>query len=354
MVNPLISKQKPFLIYLMLWSFIVVLHSIFVYQYFSATAWQIALLDAAIFNFVFSIMGIGIWYAVAYNNFENRNFISLLLIQLVIGFVFIICWFWLSFALLKLILSTQSAYIALIKSTLSWRLLVGFFYFIILVLIFYTIINYQSLQIRKANEAELRHLINEAELSNLKSQLNPHFIFNSLNSISALTISQPKQARDMIIKLSDFLRYSLRAENKEQLVTLQEELENIEKYLSIEKIRFGDRLQVSKNIAVQPEHFKIPTFILQPIFENAIKHGVYESLEPVIIKISVANDNNWLLIKVCNNFDPDGMVHKGAGIGIPNIRNRLKLIYGNPDLLNIKSEENSYEVALVLPQDLKT
>ena len=351
MVNPLISKQKSFLVYLMLWSFIAMLHSIFIYQYFSGNAWQIALLDAAVFNFIFAIMGIGIWYAVAYNNYENRNFISLLLIQLVIGLVFVFCWFWLSLAVLKLILTTESGYVAIIKSTISWRLLIGFFYYIIQVLVCYTIINYQLLQIRKANEAELRHLINEAELSNLKSQLNPHFIFNSLNSISALTISQPKQAQDMIIKLSEFLRYSLRAENNEQLVTLQEELDNIEKYLAIEKIRFGDRLQVVKNITVQTNSYNIPTFILQPIFENAIKHGVYESLEPVIIKISVAHDHDWLLIKISNNFDPDGMQHKGAGIGIPNIRNRLKLIYGNPDLLKISNQESIYDVELVIPQN---
>jgi sensor histidine kinase YesM len=334
----------------MLWSIIVILHSIFIFHYFSGNIWRLAMLDGTIFNFTFALMGIGIWYAVAYNNFENRNFFSIILINLVIGIVFVAAWFWISFTLLKMILPEDAIYLPLVKATTTWRLLIGFFYYVILVLIFYTNINYQSLQVRKANEAEMQNLINQAELSNLKAQLNPHFIFNSLNSISALTVSQPRQAREMIIKLSEFLRYSLRQENKEQLVTLQEELANIDKYLAIEKIRFGDRLQIDKAITVAPENFRIPIFILQPLFENAIKHGVYESIEPVIIQINISLDQDWLLIKVNNNYDPEAIIRKGAGIGLPNIRNRLKLIYGNPDLLTVSKKDNIFIVELVIPQ----
>lgn len=350
MVNPVISQRKPFLLYLLLWSIIAVLHSYFIYQYFPNNSWSLSLLDGLVFNFVFAWLGIGVWYAVAYNNFENRNFFSIILINLVIGVLLVFVWYWLSFTIMKILLPEDAAYLPLIKASISWRMLVGFFYFVILVLIFYAIINYHSLQMRKANEAELQSLVDQAELSNLKAQMNPHFIFNSLNSISALTINQPRQAREMIIKLSEFLRYSLRQQNKEQLVTLMEELTNIEKYLAIEKIRFGERLQVAKSIEVNPEDYRIPIFILQPLFENAIKHGVYESIAPILIEFGIKQDNNWVVIKISNNFDPEATTRKGAGIGLQNIRNRLKLIYGNPELISIKKEEANFKVELVIPQ----
>lgn len=351
MLNPIISKQKSFLFYILLWSMIIILHSIFIYHNTPEISWSIALLDGAVFNIVFAIMAIGVWYAVAYNDFESRSFISIVSIHLVIGLVFVVAWFWLSFSLQKLLVPADEVYLSFLKSNSLWRLLIGFFYYVILVLIFYSIINYRSLQLRKANEAELQNLINEAELSNLKAQLNPHFIFNSLNSISALAISQPKKAREMIIKLSEFLRYSLRQENKAQLVTLQEEMANIDKYLAIEKIRFAERLQINMDINVNTEDFRIPIFILQPIFENAIKHGVYESIEPVVVQVKMSQDKDWLLIKINNNYDPEVTQKKGAGIGLKNIKNRLKLIYGNPDLLTIKKDNYIFKVELVIPQN---
>jgi len=133
-------------------------------------------------------------------------------------------------------------------------------------------------------KADMEKLAREAELNKLRQQLQPHFLFNSLNSISALTGQQPEKARHMIQQLSDFLRNTLRNE-EQQWVSLQEELTYLELYLDIEKVRFGHRLQSSTNCDEESLQMKLPSMLLQPLVENAIKFGLYDTLEEVTIII---------------------------------------------------------------------
>jgi len=185
----------------------------------------------------------------------------------------------------------------------------------------------------------------------LKSQINPHFIFNSLNSISSLTLSTPEKAREMIVKMSDFLRYSLVQENEQ--ITLKDELDQINTYLDIEKIRFGDQLIFESAVDAECLNGQVPRMILQPLFENAIKYGVYESMEPVTIKLFCENMNCELSITITNNFDPETIIKKGEGIGLANIRQRLQLNYGNRDLLMTRLENDQFTVNLRIPQSEK-
>jgi len=185
----------------------------------------------------------------------------------------------------------------------------------------------------------------------LKSQINPHFLFNSLNSVSSLTLVRPEQSRDMLVKLSTFLRYSLDQDLKE-LNMLSNEMKNSQLYLEIEKVRFGERLRLDFDIDVSCKDMKIPNLILQPIYENAIKHGVNESLEPVVIKTKAELKNNNLSIEISNNFDKDAITSKGHGIGLRNITERMNLIYGRTDLLSIVKTESDFIVKLEFPQKI--
>jgi LytS/YehU family sensor histidine kinase len=197
-------------------------------------------------------------------------------------------------------------------------------------------------------EAELNALVKDAELRSLKYQINPHFIFNSLNSISSLTLSNPTRAQEMTIKLSSFLRGTL-SKNEKQKNKLSEEINNAKLYLEIEKIRFEDKLEFTEEIGEECGSIEVPSMILQPLFENAVKHGVYESTEKINIILRCKHENEYIRITVENNFDPDAIPKKGAGIGIKNIQNRLKLIYNQDNLVKVEKGSTTFKVNIFIP-----
>jgi len=199
-------------------------------------------------------------------------------------------------------------------------------------------------------KADIERLAREAELNKLRQQLQPHFLFNSLNSISALTGSQPEKARHMIQQLSDFLRGTLRNEGQ-QWTTLEEEIKYLELYLDIEKVRFGYRLQSKIDVPEETKKMKLPTMLLQPLVENAIKFGLYDTIGEVEILIAASNSNGMLQVTVQNPFDETtAMPLKGTGFGISSIKRRLFLVFGRPDLLQIKKEEGFYTAIVNIPQ----
>ena len=154
----------------------------------------------------------------------------------------------------------------------------------------------------------------------------------------------------MIIKLSEYLRYSLSNE-EQQLTTLETELSNIKLYLEIEKIRFGERLDFQFNCKREVLDAKIPAMILQPLFENAIKHGVYESTETINIIFEGKLEGGNLQVSLQNDFDKDARKIKGEGIGLKNVQQRLFLIFKKNDLLKITQLENSFKISINIPQN---
>jgi two-component system LytT family sensor kinase len=205
---------------------------------------------------------------------------------------------------------------------------------------------------QRRNDAE--RLAKEAELFKLRQQLAPHFLFNSLNSISALIGSRPEQARKMIQQLSDFLRGNLRKEDQ-QWVPLSEELQYLELYLEIEKVRFGHRL--STVVEPEPEclSHRLPSMLLQPIVENAIKFGLYDTTESVTITIRARMDNAYIRIEVINPFDPEtSRPKKGTGFGLTSIQRRLYLLFARPDLLETRVEDNLFITVVRIPTNFTT
>jgi two-component system LytT family sensor kinase len=202
--------------------------------------------------------------------------------------------------------------------------------------------------LRRKNEAE--KLARDAELYQLRHQLQPHFLFNSLNSISALVGSDPEQARKMVLQLSDFLRSTLKKE-EQQWVSLEEELRNLELYLDIEKLRFGHRLFTFLDSAEKSRSMKLPSLLLQPIVENAIKFGLYHTTGEVLIRIEAQAQGNDLLIRVQNPFDDDtSQPGKGAGFGLSSVKRRLYLLFARTDLLEAGSEGQLFITQVRIPQ----
>jgi two-component system LytT family sensor kinase len=214
---------------------------------------------------------------------------------------------------------------------------------------YYLLINFRDLKEKNQREAQLTNLLKEAELNMLRSQIRPHFLFNSLNSISALTMTNPEKAQEMVIKLSEFMRYSLNLPDT-MISTLEKELYHVELYLDIEKVRFGDRLAFEKTIRDGSLEWHVPVMLLQPLIENSVKYGVYESAEPTLIRLDAGLDDEVLEIRIGNTYDPGAKTRKGTGTGLKNIRARLLNLYGTSSLMKINQTGDYFEVVLRIPK----
>lgn len=201
---------------------------------------------------------------------------------------------------------------------------------------------------QQAHEAQV--LARDAELRALKAQINPHFLFNSLHSISALTSVDPARAREMCITLADFLRSTLGLGEKTS-VPLEEELALVRRFLAVEKVRFGQRLQIEEQIATDSLTCMIPALLLQPLVENAVGHGVANLPEGGVLKITANNGAGRLSISIENDFDPDYRPKRRQGIGIPNVRARLSARYGKGSSFDADIFENRFRVRLSLPAE---
>lgn len=220
-------------------------------------------------------------------------------------------------------------------------------------LTYYLFVSLSNLSDKKAREARLESLVKETELKMLRSQINPHFLFNSLNSISSLTVTDPDKARLMVIKLSDFMRYAL-SRKDEQPVSLRSELDNIRLYLEIEKVRFGDRLCLKEIADPACMDVKIPVMLLQPLYENAIKHGVYESADMVTVSTSVKSIDEYCEITIINNYDTGFISAKGTGTGLSNVSRRLELYYGKKAILKTEKQNGIFTSKLIIPATIST
>jgi two-component system LytT family sensor kinase len=201
---------------------------------------------------------------------------------------------------------------------------------------------------QRKNDAE--KMSKEAELFKLRQQLQPHFLFNSLNSISALIGSDPVQARNMIHQLSDFLRTTLR-KDEEKWIKMEEELESLELYLEIEKVRFGHRLSTTIMKDEKSLQMLVPPMILQPVVENAIKFGLYDTTEAVTINISVHAENELLKVIVQNPFDPEtASPRHGTGFGLNSVKRRLYLLFARTDLVETSSKDHVFTTIINIPK----
>jgi len=193
-----------------------------------------------------------------------------------------------------------------------------------------------------------------AEAKALRLQLDPHFLFNTMNSISSLvTLGRNAEANRMLDALGDFLRASLNSDPTGD-VTLDEEIDTIDAYLGIESIRFGDRLAIDIDIAPGLNDVAVPNFILQPLVENAVKHGVAATRGPASLTIAATRDGGALVLSVTNTRAPGaalGEARPGTGIGLANIRQRLEIRYDDAASLHTGPVENGWRAEIRLPAE---
>ncbi|RFZ82373.1 GHKL domain-containing protein [Mucilaginibacter terrenus] len=213
--------------------------------------------------------------------------------------------------------------------------------------LFYSQLDQKRTEQRKT---EAEKLARDAELYNLRQQLQPHFLFNSLNSINALIGFKPELARKMVQQLSDFLRGTLKKDDN-LLVPLSDELAHLNLYLDIEKVRFGHRLQTEISCDGNCETALLPSLLLQPLVENAIKFGLYDTTGEVTISLRAEMDEQYLVIMIQNPYDAKtSRPRKGTGFGLSGVQRRLYLIFARNDLMETHANDDIFTTIIKIPQ----
>jgi two-component system, LytTR family, sensor kinase len=271
--------------------------------------------------------------------------------QFIVGLSLVLSFFcnWVSFLVFENLDKENTAYSLFLEKSSPIRLGIVF-----LILIGWSVGLVYRKQVKDLedsinHQSSTETIAREAELQKLQLQLQPHFLFNSLNSINALILVNPSKAREMVQQLSDFLRTTLRRAD-EHWITLEQELAYLQLYLSIEKVRFGHRLEVQLDCDEQIKLWLIPPLLIQPLVENAIKFGLYGTTEAVVISMKTQRVNDTLQIEIINPFDADMQPAEGSGFGLNGLKRRLYLLYTRNDLLKTTIENNKFTVQLTLPE----
>jgi two-component sensor histidine kinase len=215
----------------------------------------------------------------------------------------------------------------------------------------YTLESSRRLAQRETETARLNEQLSRAQFEALRRQIEPHFLFNTLNAIAGLVReNRSEPAVSMIAGLSDLLRRVLE-DSGQQEVSLGEEMEFLQTYLDIQKMRFADRLEIKVDVPREFQSARVPSLILQPMVENAIQHGIEKRAAGGAIRIAAARDNGLLSLTVYNEGPriPDDWEQLRSGVGIANVRTRLQSLYGSACALNIHNRENGVEVMLSVP-----
>lgn len=321
----------------------------FGFQFWLINQWfgfsvEISLFES--FNTTFFVTGAGfiVTFIAQYIPQSNR-----LPAVIILGFILTYCCHYVVQATLISQSESNPEYLEFVTQSAPVR--VGVYFLVIagsgIAMIFYSRIAEQEDRTKRESATTL--MVREAELQKLQLQLQPHFLFNSLNSVNALVLVNPTKARDMVQQLSDFLRATLKRAD-EQWITLDQEFEYLQLYLSIEKVRFGHRLEVQSECDEQIKLWLIPPLLVQPLVENAIKFGLYGTTENVVIHLKTKRVDDLLQIEITNPFDTDMQPAEGSGFGLEGLRRRLYLLYARNDLLKIRAENNLFTVQLTLPE----
>jgi sensor histidine kinase YesM len=232
----------------------------------------------------------------------------------------------------------------------NWLAATGVLLYLLAVTLSYLLVELEAAQVAKTREIRAAMMARDAELKALRDQVSPHFLFNSLNSISALVSMDKQRAREMCVLLADFLRLSLSVGDR-RFIAFEEELAMTRRYLAIEQVRFDQRLRLEQNIPAEALPLTVPPLILQPLVENAVKHGIAQLIEGGVIQIAaVVNKGDWK-ISVVNSYDPESPGRKGAGVGLLNVRKRLETLYGGAARLDTVAHASEFRAELFLRKE---
>ncbi|MGZ6987614.1 MAG: sensor histidine kinase [Thermoanaerobaculia bacterium] len=228
--------------------------------------------------------------------------------------------------------------------------LLGVLLYLLVLAMHYVLDAAETARDQERRAAELKTLAREAELQALRERLNPHFLFNSLNSIAALVAVKPEEARSMCALLSDFLRTTLGMSERSS-IPLREELELAHRYLAVERVRFGDRLTVTEDLDASALDVPVPPLLLQPLVENAVKHGIGARLEGGVLSLVTKRTGGRVSIVVENPADAGAEKPAGTGLGLANVRRRVAACWGDAGHVGTRLADGRFRVEIELPAE---
>jgi len=351
-MHPILSEKRIFGLYLAVWFVAGVLLSFLLH-----TAGGLALPASFVLSLpmamVFGFMCLAAYYLCRAFPFHRFDAARLLIIHSIAALLSSSLWVSIgtSWASLVSRIPYFQTLETLYPSQVPLLVAVGAISFLLSVAVNYALIAWRESRDAEKQALDLRFHAQEAELRALRAQINPHFLFNSLNSISALTSTDAQSARTMTILLADFLRRSL-ALGARQFVPLEEELGLAQSFLAIEQVRFGERLSLDLQIQEDARRSKVPPLLLQPLVENAVNHGIAHLLRGGTVAVKASRSRSRLKLTVENPCDPDRPHRKGHGIGLDNVRSRLKALYGPEARVDIDSNPAMYRIELSFPAPL--
>jgi two-component system, LytTR family, sensor kinase len=338
------SARKAVLILLATWAVLTAVQGYAIAK--TGVPCEVAGLDAAISNLILAI--IGVVTVLIFKFYQpgktNHLYRAVYVIAIVIVYYHVLTF------VLHTVFADNKEYLLFVERSLPVRTVMA-----LLVISFITIMHWlvtymQDKEQGEKNKKEMETMMREAELVKLRQQLQPHFLFNSLNSINALVIAQPQEARKMVQQLSEFLRGTLR-KDEQKMIPLKDELTHLNLYLEIEKVRFGHRLKVETKNCDTCLEAGIPPLLLQPVVENAIKFGLYDTTGGVIISIETKLHDRMLTVEITNPFDPATQRSKtGNNFGLESINRRLYLLFARKDLLRTRTENSNFITTIAIPQ----
>ncbi len=346
MRNPLLKNYRSRAIYAGIWVVIAIIQMLVMHKFSQDSRYIFT--DALVYNFVYAVLALLLWYPIYFNRKNDNAWYNFLFVHLAIALAFLALWQGVGHVLMSLFTNGDEAYHNAILASMPWRVLIGALQYLIVVLVYYILAYVEQLKDTAETEIRLHEIIRDSELNLLKSQINPHFLFNSLNSVNSLILQNTEKAREMVVALSDFLRYTVLSTNQ-NMMSVEQEMENVKRYLAIEKLRFGDKLVYHFDVNSEALSVKMPSMMLQPLFENAIKHGVCESLQAVQVWTKVEKRGEHIYIEISNDFEPGASSKKGSGTGLKNIGERLRLLYGGNASMQVRRGEGRFTVVLQIP-----
>jgi two-component system sensor histidine kinase AlgZ len=347
-MHPLLARLDHLGGYLALWCAIGVFESGMLTR--QGLTWPEALVQVLPPLLVYAFVCLSAWYVCRATPLATSTVARVLTASIVAAWVAAALWL----ALSEAWLATLESMPGLGPVTDRFRAQVPFLFagsvllYLLVLSVHYVVLAFEAFRTAERQQLELQVLTRDAELRALRAQVDPHFLYNSLNSISALTGSDAPSARRMCLLLAEFLRTTLRV-STQQSITIAEELSLVEQFLSIEQVRFGDRLQVERSIDESALECHVPPLVLQPLLENAVGHGIAGMVEGGTIRLDVVRRGDRLSITVENPRDPDTLPRKGGGVGLENVRKRLALVFVGTARLDAAASPTGFRVAIDVP-----
>lgn len=323
-MHPILIRRSRLLLYLAVWIiFGLLLTFVFVYGGRAPVKWSLEF--AVPLAVLLGLQSLSFWYVVQATPPGSTPISRMIVTWLTAGIASLIVWLIASYVWADWLLPDGESYGDEAAGILPVLIFAGAIGISLAVLGHYLVGAFQRSRDAERRALELQVLAREAELRSLRAQLDPHFLFNSLNSVAALIGNDTAAARQMCFLMAQFFRKSLTLA-REQSITLGEEVSLVQTFLAIEKVRFGDRLQSKFDISDDVRDVAVPPLVLQPLVENAVHHGVAHLLEGGEVTVQARRREGFLELIVANPCDPDRPPSRGTGVGLANVRSRVETL----------------------------